>query len=173
MPQFKGINSLVFHLVYGPGLANFCDHWEDNSLDYMDLCQQSNVSAFQDMSRIIIASLPKSNCLPISGLQLPSTVILKPKKKKSVTISTFSPSYCHEVTGPGAMILAFLIFSIKLALSFSSFILIKALCSLSFSAIRVASSAYLRLPMFLPPILIPACNSLRSSYLIYWCIFAE
>ena len=125
MPQFEDINSLVLHLVYHPGLTTLCDHWEDHSLDYMDLCEQNNISAFQHMFMIIIASLPRSNCLPISWLQLPSTVILKPKKKKSVTISTFSASCCHEVMGPGAMILAFLIFSIKLALSLSSFTLIK------------------------------------------------
>ena len=46
-PQFKGINSLVFCLLYGPALKTICDHWEDHSLDYIDLCQQSNISAFQ------------------------------------------------------------------------------------------------------------------------------
>ena len=45
-PQFEGINSLVFCL-YGPALTAILDHWEDHSLDYTDLCQQSNVSAFQ------------------------------------------------------------------------------------------------------------------------------
>ncbi|CAI9179746.1 unnamed protein product [Rangifer tarandus platyrhynchus] len=59
---------------------------------------------------------------------------------------------CHDLS-------FFLIFSFKLALSLSSFILIKRLfSSSSLSAIRVVSSAYLRLLMFLPPILIPACN---------------
>ena len=43
-PQFKGINSLVFYLLYGPGLSIICDNWENHNLDYMDLCQQS---AFQ------------------------------------------------------------------------------------------------------------------------------
>ena len=46
-PQFKGINSLAFCLLYGPALTTVHDHWEDHSLDYMDLCRQSNVSAFQ------------------------------------------------------------------------------------------------------------------------------
>ena len=46
-PQFKGINSLVFCLLYSPALTIVHDHWEDHSLDYMDLCQQSNVSAFK------------------------------------------------------------------------------------------------------------------------------
>ena len=46
-PQFEGINSLALCLPYSPGLLTVRDHWEDHSLDYMDLCQQSNVSAFQ------------------------------------------------------------------------------------------------------------------------------
>ena len=36
-PQFEGINSLAFCLLYGPALATMCDHWEDCSLDYTDL----------------------------------------------------------------------------------------------------------------------------------------
>ena len=58
------------------------------------------------LSRLVIAFLPGSKCL-ISWLQSPSTVILEPKggKKKSVTVSIFSPSICHEVMGPDAMIL--------------------------------------------------------------------
>ena len=46
-PQFKGINSLVLHLLYAPALTTVHAHWEDHSLDYMDLFQQSNVSDFQ------------------------------------------------------------------------------------------------------------------------------
>ena len=40
-------NSLVFCLLYGPALTAIRDHWEDHSVDYIDLCRQSNVSAFQ------------------------------------------------------------------------------------------------------------------------------
>ena len=46
-PQFKGTNSLLFCLLYGSCLTTVHDRWEDHSLHYMDLCQQSNVSAFQ------------------------------------------------------------------------------------------------------------------------------
>ena len=45
-PQLEGINSLVLCLLYSSALTTALDHWEDCSLDYMDLCQQSNVSAF-------------------------------------------------------------------------------------------------------------------------------
>ena len=56
---------------------------------------------------------------------VPSAVILEPKKRISVTASTFSPSICHEVMGPDAMILVFLILSFKPAFSLSSFTRIK------------------------------------------------
>ena len=59
------------------------------------------------LSRFVIAFLPRSKRLLISWLQSPSTVILEPKKIKSVTISNVSPSFCHEVMGPDAMILVF------------------------------------------------------------------
>ena len=58
-------------------------------------------------SRLVITFLPRSKRLLISWLQSPSTVILEPPKIKSVTISTVSPSVCHEVMGPDAMILIF------------------------------------------------------------------
>ena len=122
---------------------------------------------FNTLSRFVIAFLPRSNHLLISWLQSPSAVILEPKKKKSVTTSTFSPSICHDVMGLVAMIWVFLIFSFKPALSLSSFTLIKKLFHSSLlSAIRVVSSAYLRLLMILPPILIPACNSSNTAFLI-------
>ena len=56
---------------YSPALTIVHDHWEDHSLDYTDLCRQSNVSAFQHSSRFVIAFLPRSNCLLISWLQSP------------------------------------------------------------------------------------------------------
>ena len=46
-PQFKGINSLAFCLLYSPSLTTICDHWEDHSLNHMDFCWQSYVSTFQ------------------------------------------------------------------------------------------------------------------------------
>jgi len=62
---------------------------------------------FNMLSRFVIAFLLRSKCLLISWLQSPSAVILEPKKIKSVTISIFSPSICHEVMGPDAMIFVF------------------------------------------------------------------
>ena len=62
---------------------------------------------FNMLSSFVIAFLPGSKHLLISWLQSPSAVILKPKKIKSVTVSVVSPSICHEVMGPDAMILVF------------------------------------------------------------------
>ena len=69
------------------------------------------------LSRFVIGFLPRSKYLSISWLQSPSTVILKPKKRISVTISTFSPLICHEVKGLDAMILVFWMLSFKPAFS--------------------------------------------------------
>ena len=63
--------------------------------------------AFNMLSRFVIAFLPRSESLIISWLQLPSAVILEPPKIKSLTVSTVSPSICHEVMGPDAMIFVF------------------------------------------------------------------
>ena len=57
------------------------------------------------LSRFVIAFLPRSNRLLISWLQSPSLVILEPKKRKSITTFTFSPSICQGVMEPDAMIL--------------------------------------------------------------------
>ena len=59
------------------------------------------------LSKLVITFLPRSKCLLISWLQSPSAVILEPKKIKSVYVSTVSPSICHEVMRPDAMILVF------------------------------------------------------------------
>ena len=59
------------------------------------------------LSRLVITFLPRSKRLLISWLQSPSVVILEPRKIKSATVSTVSPSISHEVMGPDAMILVF------------------------------------------------------------------
>ena len=58
--------------------------------------------------RLVITFLPRSKRFLISWLQSPSAVILEPKKIKSVTVSTVSPSISHEVMGPDAMIFVYL-----------------------------------------------------------------
>ena len=79
----------------------------------------------------------------------------------------FSPSICHEVMGSDAMILVFWMLSFKPTFSLSSFTFIKRLFNSSLSATRVVSSAYLRLLIFRPAILIPAV--LHPARLFTWC----
>ena len=110
---------------------------------------------FQMHSRFIIAFLPRSKHLLISRLQSPSTVILEPKKIKSVTVSTFFPFYLSWSNGTGCHDLSFLNAEFQASFTFSK----RQFSSSSLSAIRVVSSAYLRLLIFLPAILIPACDS--------------
>ena len=86
---------------------------------------------FNILSRLVIAFLPRSKRLLISWLLSPSEVILEPKKIKSVTVSTVSPSICHEVMGLDAMIFVFWMLSFKPIFSLSSFTFIKRLFSSS------------------------------------------
>ena len=112
---------------------------------------------FNMLSRLIMAFLPMNKRLLISWLQSPPAVILEPKKIQSLTVSIFSPFVCHEVIGLDAIILVFLILSFKPPFSLSSFTFIRRLFSSLLFAIRVVSSAYLRLLIFLSAILILAC----------------
>ena len=85
---------------------------------------------FNMLSRLVITFLSRSKRLLISWLQSPSAVILEPPKIKSDTVSTFSPSICHEVMGLEAMILVFWMLSFKPTFSLSSFIFINCLVGL-------------------------------------------
>ena len=106
---------------------------------------------FNMLPGLVITFLPRSKRLLISWLQSPSAVILEPQKMKPDTVSSVSPSICHEVIEPDAMIFVFWMLSFKPTFSLSSFTFIKRLfSSASLSAIRVVSSAYLRLLIFLP-----------------------
>ena len=62
---------------------------------------------FNMLSRLVITFLPRSKRLLILWLQSPSAVILEPRKIKSATVSTVSPSISYEVMGPDAMMFVF------------------------------------------------------------------
>ena len=62
---------------------------------------------FNMLSALVMTSLQRSKRLLISWLKSPSAVILEPQKIKSDTVSTLSPSICHEVMGPDALIFVF------------------------------------------------------------------
>ena len=123
---------------------------------------------FNMLSRLVIPFLPRSKHLLISLLQLPSAVILEPKIIKSLIVSIVSPSICHDVMGTDAMMLVFWMMSFKPTFSLSSFTFMKSLFnSSSLSAVKLVSSAYLRLLIFLRALLISACAS--SSSVFAWC----
>ena len=105
---------------------------------------------FHMLSRLVIAFLPRSKRLLISWLQSPSAVILKPKKIKISHCFHCFPIYFPWSDGTSAMILVFWMLSSKPTFSLSSFTFIKSLfSSFMLSAIRMMSSAYLRLLIFL------------------------
>ena len=118
------------------------------------------------LSRWIIAFLPRSKFFfLISWLQSPSAVILEPKKMKFLTLSLVSPSVYHELMGPAAVIFVYWMLSFKPGFSLFSFTFIQRFFNSSLlSAIRVVSSAYLRLLIFLLAILIPACASSSPTF---------
>ena len=116
------------------------------------------------LASLVLGVLPRIKCLLTSWQQSLSTVILEPRKIKSVIVSTFPPSICHEVTGPAAMILVFWMLSFKPVFHYPLSHLIKRLfSSSSLSAIKVISSAYVRL-IFYPEILIPVCDSSNPEF---------
>ena len=120
------------------------------------------------LPRLVVTFLPRGTCLLISLLQSPSAVTLEPPKIKSATVS---PSICHEVMG----LMPWSSFSECWALSqlFTSPLSLSSRGSLVLlhSAIRVVSSVYLRLLIFLLAILIPACASSSPAFLMMYSAY--
>ena len=89
-------------------LSHPYDCWKTTALTRWTFVDKVMCLLFNMLSRLVITFLPRSKCLLISWLQSPSAVILEPPKMKSATVSTFSPSICHEVMGPECHDLRFL-----------------------------------------------------------------
>ena len=124
---------------------------------------------FNTLSRYVIAFFPRSKHLLITWLQSRSTVTLESNKIQSLTVSVVFPSICREVMGLDAMIFVFWMLSFKPAFSLPSFTFIKRLFGSSLlSAIRVMSSGYLRLLIFLLAILIPVCVSSSLAFRVMY-----
>ena len=122
---------------------------------------------FNMLSRLVIVFLPRSKHFLISWLQSPSAVILEPKKIVCHCFHCF-PIYLPWSDVTGCHDLCFLNVGFKSAFPLSSFAFIKRLFSSSLlSAIRVVSSAYLSLLVFLPAILIPPV--LHPAWHFTWC----
>ena len=88
-------------------LTSIHDHWKNHSLARQTFVGKVMTLLFNILSSLVITFLPRSKHLFISWLQSPSAVNLEPKEIKPATVSTVSPSICHGVMGPDAMILVF------------------------------------------------------------------
>ena len=117
---------------------------------------------FNMLSRLVIVFLSRSKRLLISWLQSLSAVVFGVPKSKVCHCFCCFPIYLHEVMGSDAVIFFFWMLGFKPTFSLSSFTFIKrAFSSSLLSAIRVMSSPYLRLLIFLLAILIP------NEYIVY------
>ena len=85
----------MLSLLYDPTLTSVHDYWKNIALTIWASVGKVISLLFNMLSRFVIAFLPKSKRLLISWLQSPSTVILEPKKLKSITVNTFHSSICH------------------------------------------------------------------------------
>ena len=111
------------------------------------------------LSRLVITFLPRSKSLNFMAAVTIRSDFGAPQNKVSYYFHCF-PTISHEVTGTDATISVFWILRFKPTFSLSSFTFIKRLFSSSWlSTLKVVSSAYLRLLIFLLAILIPACDS--------------
>ena len=96
-PTVQKHHSPALSFLYSPTLTSIHDYWKTIALTIWTFVSRVMSLLFNTLSRVVIAFLPGCKHLLISWLQSPSAVILEPKKRKSVTTSTFSPSVCHEV----------------------------------------------------------------------------
>ena len=123
---------------------------------------------FNMLSRFVIAFLPKSKHLLISWLQSLSAMILEPKKRNLWLLYLFAMKWWDWI--PWSSFFECWVLSQLFHSPF--FTLIKRLCSSSsLSAITVVLSAYLRLLIFLPAILIPACDSSSLAFCMMYSAY--
>ena len=106
-PYFKSVNSLALSFLYGPILISQMTTGKTIALTIWTFVGKVMSQLFNTLSRFVILFCPRRKHLSVSWLWSLFPVILEPKKMKSDTVSTFSPSICHEVIGPDAMIFVF------------------------------------------------------------------
>ena len=123
------------------------------------------------LSRLVITFLPRSKCLLFHGCSYHLQWFWSPPKIVWYCFHCF-PIYFPWTDGTRCHDLRFWMLNFKLIFSLSTFTFIKRLfSSFSFSAIRVVSSAYLMLLIFLPAILIPACASSSPAFLMMYSAY--
>ena len=151
---------------YSPTLTSIHDYWKRHSLTRWTFVGKVMSLIFNMLSSLVITFLPRSERLLISWFQSPSVVILEPPLQNKVCHCF--PIYLSWSDGTTCRDLSFLNVEFLAIFFISSFTFIKRLflSSSSLSAIRVVSSAYLRLLIFLPATLIPACASFSPAFLM-------
>ena len=97
----------MLNFLHSPTLTAIHDYWKTIALAIQTFVSKVISLLFNTLSRFTIAFLPRSQYHLISWLLSLSAVILEPKKIKSDTVSTVSPSVCHKIMGPDAMIYIF------------------------------------------------------------------
>ena len=163
----------MLNFLYGPTLQPYLSTEKAIAMTRRNFVGKVMSLLFNMLSRFVIAFLPRSTCLLISWLQSPSAVILVPKKISPSLFPLFPYLFAWS-DGTGCHDLCFLnVFWIfKPTFSLSSFTFIKRLFSSSLlSAIRMVSSTYLRLLVFLPAIFTPACDSSSPAFCMMYSAY--
>ena len=140
-PQLKSISASVLNLLYNPSFTSYMTTWKTIALMTWTFAGKVMSQIFNMLSQFLIASLPRSKCLLISWLKSLSSGILESKKRKSVTVSTFSLLLAMKWWHWMPWYSFFKCCILSQLFPLSSFTLIKRLFrSSSLSAIRVLSS---------------------------------
>ena len=119
--QFKIISSSALSFLYSQTLTSIHDYWKTIALVKWTFAGKVMSLLFNMLSRLVLTFLRRSKHLLISWLQSPSPGISELPKIKSVTVS---PSICHEVMEPDAMILVFWMFTLLFSLSSRGFLVL-------------------------------------------------
>ena len=106
-PQFKSINSSVLSFLIVQHSHPYMTTGKAIALTIWTFVGKVMSLLFNMLSRLVITFFPRNKHLLISWLLSPSAVILESKKIKTLTLYIVSPSICHELMGPDAMILVF------------------------------------------------------------------
>ena len=105
--MYKSINSSVLSFLHSQLSHPYMTTGKTIALTRQTFVGKVMSLLFNMWSGLVITFLPRSTLLLISWLQSPSAVILEPRKIKSDTVSTVSPSIYHEVMGQDTMIFVF------------------------------------------------------------------
>ena len=149
----------MLRFLYGPTLLSIHDYWKNHSLNLWTCIGKAMSLIFNMLSMLIKAFLPRSKHLLVSRLQWLQQGFWSPRKK-SVTTFHFFLFYLPGNNGTGCH--DFSLLNVEFQVSFFTLVFQphqRFFSSSPLSATRVVSSAYLRLLLFLPAILIPVCDS--------------